>query len=59
MKIESEITPEVYAALEVLRNAGFAVAAFCPTELQDVPAKYVDNAMVEAGWAAIDVLKEV
>jgi hypothetical protein len=56
--IESELTPAVLAALDVLRSAGFAVAAFCPTELQDVPADRVEDSMVEAGWFAIDFLKD-
>ena len=57
--IAAEINDEVWAALELLRNAGFAVAAFCPTELQGVATKYIEDGMVEAGWSAIDTLKEV
>lgn len=56
-KIESEITEEVWAALELLRDHGFAVAAFCPTELQGVRTKYVEDRMVEVGWDVIDCLK--
>lgn len=57
--IAAEITEEVWAALEVLRNAGFAVAAFCPTELQGVAPRYIEDSMVDAGWTTIDMLKEV
>jgi hypothetical protein len=56
--IDADITPEVWAALETLRNAGFAVAAFCPTELQGVDADAVEDSMVEAGWFTIDFWKK-
>jgi hypothetical protein len=57
-ELEADFTPEVEAALEVLRNAGFAVAAFSPTELQGVPARYIEDGMVEGGWEHIECLKE-
>lgn len=56
--IAAEINDEVWAALELLRSAGFAVAAFCPTELQGVDVDDVENSMVEAGWYTIDFWKK-
>ena len=56
-EIELEITDEVWAALELLRDHGFAVAAFTPTELQGVKTKHVEDRMVEVGWDVIDCLK--
>jgi hypothetical protein len=57
LAIDQEITPEIWAALELLRDNGFAVAAFCPTELQGVRTKHVEDRMVELGWDVIELLK--
>lgn len=56
--IDAEITPEVVAALDFLRNEGFAVAVFCPTELQGVEPRHVEDNMVETGWLTIDMWKD-
>ena len=57
--IAAEMTDEVWKAFNVLWDAGFAVAAFCPTELQGVAPRRIEDSMVEAGWTTIDILKEV
>jgi hypothetical protein len=57
--IAAEITEEIRAALNVLWDAGFAVAAFCPTELQGVSTDFVEDSMVEAGWDTIAAWKQV
>lgn len=54
--IDADFTPEVDNALQTLRDAGFAVAAFSPTELRGVKAHRVEDGMVEAGWEVIDIL---
>ena len=56
--IDAEITPEVMAALNFLRDEGFAVAAFCPTELQGVDPEIIEDNMVETGWLTIDIWKD-
>lgn len=50
-------TNEILDALELLRNAGFAVCAFDPEELEDVDPERVEERMCAAGWDAIDMLK--
>jgi hypothetical protein len=41
-----------------LRSFGYATACFVPEELEGVKPRYVEDAMVEHGWIAIDCLKE-
>jgi hypothetical protein len=53
---ESDITPEVWASLATLRDAGFAVCAFTPTELRGAKPHRVEDQLVECGWDVIDVL---
>jgi hypothetical protein len=52
-----ELTPEVQAAIKLLRSKGFALAVFTVSELEDVEPKYIQDAMVSAGWEAIENLK--
>lgn len=40
-------------ALRELRDAGYAVAIFTPSELEGAPADQVENIMVGRGWSAI------
>lgn len=40
-------------ALQELRNQGYAVAIFSPSELEGAPADEVENIMVGRGWSAI------
>ena len=56
--IDAEITPEVLAALNFLRDKGFAVAALSPTELQYVDPQIIEDNMVETGWLTIDMWKD-
>ena len=50
-------TNEILDALDLLRNAGFAVCAFDPEELEGVDPERVEERMVVAGWDAIEMLK--
>lgn len=50
-------TNEILDALDLLRNAGFAVCAFDPEELEGVDPERVEKRMVAAGWDAIEMLK--
>ena len=56
--IAADLTPEVLDALSFLRDEGFAVAAFSPTELQYVDPQIVEDNMVETGWMTIDMWKD-
>lgn len=52
-------TPEVVQALDTLRDAGFAVAAFTPDELRGANPRYVEDLMVERGhWAIEDLVTQ-
>lgn len=44
---------KIAKALQTLRDAGYAVAAFTPEELGDAGPEYVEDIMVERGWLAI------
>jgi hypothetical protein len=50
-------TKEILDALDLLRNAGFAVCAFDPEELEGADPERVEERMVAAGWDAIEMLK--
>lgn len=54
-QMHDELTPEVMRALDFLRDEGFAVAAFTPTELRGADSERVEDAMVQMGWDAIDM----
>lgn len=45
-------------ALQELREQGYAVAIFSPSELEGAPADQVENIMVSRGWNAISDLKD-
>jgi hypothetical protein len=44
-------------ALDLLRDAGFAVCAFDPEELAGVDPDQVEQRMCATGWDVIDTLK--
>lgn len=50
-------TNAILDALDLLRNAGFAVCAFDPEELEGVDPERVEERMVATGWDAIEMLK--
>lgn len=57
---ESEMmmyTNEVLDALQLLRDAGFAVCAFDPEELEGVDPTHVEDRMCATGWDTIEALK--
>ena len=54
-QMQSELTVEVVTALEFLRDQGFAVAAFTPSELRGADPDRIEDAMVQMGWDAIDM----
>lgn len=54
-QVDAELTPEVMKALDFLRDEGFAVAAFTPTELRGADPDHIEDAMVQMGWDAIDM----
>lgn len=54
-KVDADLTAEVQQALELLRDKGFAVAAFTPTELRGADPDHIEDAMVQMGWGAIDM----
>ena len=52
------MTPEEIAAIQSLRDQGYAVVSFNPEELAGVPAHKVENRMCDAGWDIIDYLTD-
>ena len=50
------MTPEEIAAIQSLRDQGYAVVLFNPDELAGAPAHKVEDRMCEVGWVAIDYL---
>ena len=54
--VDTDLTPEVLAALDLLHTAGFAVVAWTPTELRGADPRRVQDVMTEHGWDVIDVL---
>ena len=54
-KVDGDLTVEVQQALEFLRERGFAVAAFTPSELRGADSGDIEDAMVQMGWDAIDM----
>lgn len=50
-------TNEMLDALDLLRDAGFAVCAFDPEELEGVDPKHIEQRMCATGWDAIEMLK--
>lgn len=52
------MTPEEIAAIQSLRDQGYAVVVFNPEELAGVPAHKVENRMCDAGWDIIDYLTD-
>lgn len=52
------MTPEQKAAIDSLRDAGYALTVYTPEELRGADAKAVENRVCELGNEAIDVLAE-
>lgn len=48
---------EILDAITLLRDAGFAVCAFDPEELDGINPERVEGKMCVAGWDAIEYLK--
>lgn len=46
------------AALDSLRNRGYAVVVFTAEELRGAKARHVEDRLVERGWEVIDVLAD-
>ncbi len=42
------------AAIEALREQGFAVAVFTPDQLQGIDPEYVEAHLIESGWEVIN-----
>jgi hypothetical protein len=55
-QVYNDLTDEVVEALRLLRDKGFAVAAFTPTELRGADPDRIEDAMVQMGWDAVDSL---
>jgi hypothetical protein len=53
-RVDADLTDEVQQALQLLRDKGFSVAAFTPTELRGADPDRIEDAMVQMGWDAID-----
>jgi hypothetical protein len=47
-----------YEGIRVLRNLGYAIAIFTPSEIGDHNRQYVENHMVDAGTAYLDIDSE-
>lgn len=54
-QVDADLTDEVQQALQLVRDKGFAVAAFTPTELRGADPDRVEDSMVQMGWDAIDM----
>lgn len=54
--IDIIFTPAITAAISELRAQGCAITVFLPGELRDADADHVEDAMVSAGWNAIELL---
>ena len=52
------MTPEEIAAIQSLRDQGYAVVLLSPEELAGAPAHKVEDRMCERGWEAIDYLTD-
>jgi hypothetical protein len=52
------ISNSEYEALKSIRQKGYAVVVFNPEELQGTSCRHVEDAVVLAGWEAIDALKD-
>ena len=52
------MTPEEFAAIQSLREQGYAVVLFNPEELAGAPARKVEDRMCEGGWEIIDYLTD-
>lgn len=50
-------TNEMLDALDLLRNAGFAVVAFDPEELEGIKPSHVEMQMCITGWDVIEAEK--
>lgn len=50
-------TEQMLDAIALLREAGFAVCAFDPEELEGVDPSHIEERMCTTGWDAIDSLK--
>lgn len=48
----------IQTALQELTDKGFAVVIFTPKELNGADANYVENAMTQSGWDAINYNKD-
>ena len=55
-QVYNDLTDEVIEALTLLRDKGFAVAAFTPTEMRGADPDRIEDAMVQMGWDAVDLL---
>jgi len=55
-QISNELDDQAWHALQVLRDKGFSVAAFTPTEMRGADPDRIEDAMVQMGWDAIDTL---
>jgi hypothetical protein len=51
-------TDEILDALKLLRDAGFAVCAFDPEELEGINPDKVEQRMCAAGWDFIEAHTE-
>lgn len=54
-QVDADLTDEVQQALQLVRDRGFAVAAFTPTELRGADPDRIEDAMVQMGWDAISM----
>ena len=52
------MTEQEYQTLRSLEAKGYVLAIFTPEEVQGVRAKYIEDAMVEAGFQAIECMKD-
>ena len=51
-------TDEMLDALQLLRDAGFAVCAFDPEELEGADPSRIEERMCATGWDAIEMWKD-
>jgi hypothetical protein len=53
-----DLNEEELEMIRNLRDRGFAIAVFTPEELGEVDPMRFEDAMVDAGWDAIEALKD-
>lgn len=53
------MTPEEIAAIQALRNRGFAVIVWTPEELAGASPNHVEDRSIELGWQVIEDLKDM